>query len=165
MKSNLNYIIYPRLLIKLFEHFRVVENNEFIVPWYKNAYLKVVYRNPSPSLPWEIISVPVVRPAYGTTGLLLVSHGKGLVFRVITQEWYFNKFRIISQDGRLIFFLIAHGLLSMYHGLQTFLAKFVFFHKFFYNIYLRIFLTIYKYQEKLNIYFNKFLKLSWLFNR
>ena len=123
------------------------------------------YRNPSPSLPWEIISVPVVRPAYGTTGLLLVSHGKGLVFRVITQEWYFNKFRIISQDGRLIFFLIAHGLLSMYHGLQTFLAKFVFFHKFFYNIYLRIFLTIYKYQEKLNIYFNKFLKLSWLFNR
>ena len=27
-----------------------------------------------------------VRPAYGTTGLLLVSHGKGLVFRVITQE-------------------------------------------------------------------------------
>ena len=30
------------------------------------------YRNPSPSLPWEIISVPVVRPAYGTTGLLLM---------------------------------------------------------------------------------------------
>ena len=50
----------------------------------KNILFK--YRNPSPSLPWEIISVPVVRPAYGTTGLLLVSHGKGLVFRVITQE-------------------------------------------------------------------------------
>ena len=30
------------------------------------------YRNPSPSLPWEIISVPVVRPADGTTGLLLM---------------------------------------------------------------------------------------------
>ena len=31
-----------------------------------------MYRKPSPSLPWEIISVPVVRPAYGTTGLLLM---------------------------------------------------------------------------------------------
>jgi hypothetical protein len=30
------------------------------------------YRKLSPSLPWEIISVPVVRHAYGTTGLLLM---------------------------------------------------------------------------------------------
>ena len=36
------------------------------------AIIGVYYRNPSPSLPWEIISVPVVRPAYGTTGLLLM---------------------------------------------------------------------------------------------
>ncbi len=32
----------------------------------------LMYRKLSPSLPWEIISVPVVRPAYGTTGLLLM---------------------------------------------------------------------------------------------
>ena len=34
----------------------------------------------------ETISVPMVQPADGTTGLLLVSHGKGLGFRVKTQE-------------------------------------------------------------------------------
>ena len=32
----------------------------------------MTYRKLSPSLPWEIISVPVVQPAYWTTGLLLM---------------------------------------------------------------------------------------------
>ena len=35
-------------------------------------YVFWLYRKPSPSLPWETISVPVVQPADGTTGLLLM---------------------------------------------------------------------------------------------
>jgi len=37
------------------------------------------YRKRSPSLPWEIISVPVVRPAYGTTGLLLTREHRSML--------------------------------------------------------------------------------------
>jgi hypothetical protein len=39
---------------------------------FQKVQKKIFYREPSPSLPWETISVPVVRPANGTTGLLLM---------------------------------------------------------------------------------------------
>jgi hypothetical protein len=60
-----------------------------------NSDGKIKYLNPL------MPSLPMVQLAYGTTGLLLVSHGKSLVFQV-PQESYFNEFRIIYQDGILM---------------------------------------------------------------